>query len=134
MQDRTHARLQGLARAVAVGITFVPALGKFAAYSQQVAEFQLWGIPNPELLVPITGVVQFIAMFTIAVGFAGRYGAAALSVVMVVAMSTAGPSRLNIPVFVACLTIVALGTGPYSLWDPPLPIVGEIDAERETPT
>ncbi|MEA1931238.1 MAG: DoxX family protein [Euryarchaeota archaeon] len=134
MQDRTRARFQGLARAVAVGVTFVPALGKFAAYSQQVAEFQMWGIPNPELLVPITGVVQFIAMFMIAVGFAGRYGATALAFVMVVAMSTAGPSRLNIPVFVGCLTIVTLGTGPYSLWDPSLPIVGDGGSDRETPT
>jgi hypothetical protein len=50
----------------------------------------------------------------IAVGLAGRLGAAMLVVGMIVIAATAGSNPFSIVVLVACPGILALGTGPCS--------------------
>lgn len=70
--------------------------------------------------VLLVATVEPLAITTIALGVAGRFGGAALTLVMVGAMATAGPTIPNGIVLVACLLITTQGTGPYSLWDPPV--------------
>lgn len=113
-----RAGLSILARIVAVAVTAAPMLRKFLVYPDMVAQFEVWGLPWPELTVLLAGSVQLLAIATITLGLCGRFGAGSLAVVMVVAMATAGPNPLNGLVFVASVGIAVLGTGPYSLWDP----------------
>lgn len=115
-----------LARLAAAGITTVPALRKFMQYPAVVAEFRAWGLPWPEVSVLLAGTVEILALATVALGLGGRFGASALALVMVVAMSTAGPNPLNGIVFVSAVVIVFLGTGRYSVWDPTLPEITQI--------
>lgn len=55
--------LQVLLRVVAVTITLYPALRKFTEYSFCVEQFATYGIPWPELLVPLTRVIELVAIF-----------------------------------------------------------------------
>jgi len=105
-------------RAIAVTITLYPALRKFLEYSYRVGKFESYGIPWPEFAVPVTGVVELVAVLAIGLGIAGRLGAGALVVGMIVAIVTAGPNPFSVLVLVASTGIVPLGTGPYSYWDP----------------
>ena len=118
LPDTVGNGLPVLARVAAVGITTFPALRKFMQYPERVAQFEVWGLPWPEVAVLVAGSVQILALATIALGLGGRLGAGALALVMVVAMSTAGPNLLNGTVFVSSVVIVLRGTGRYSVWDP----------------
>jgi uncharacterized membrane protein YphA (DoxX/SURF4 family) len=105
-------------RAVVVFVVTIPALGKFIQYTHWVAQFDSGGILWPELAVPVTAVLQICAILSLLSGIAGRVGAGVLSVVMFVAMVTAGPDPMNGAVFGPSVAVVVLGTGPYSWWDP----------------
>jgi len=107
-------------RVVAVTVTVWPAIRKFTQYSYRVQEFTSYGVPFPELAVPVSGAVELFAVVSLAGGIAGRLGAGSLLVTMVVAVATAGPSPFSGIVLVASAGILALGTGPYSYWDPSL--------------
>ena len=104
-------------RALAVTITLYPAIRKFAEYSYRVTQFKTYGIPWPELAVPVTGLIELVAIVSIGFGIAGRLGGGALAVGMVVAIVAAGPNPFSVIVLLASLGIVLLGTGPYSYWD-----------------
>ena len=110
--------VQILLRLLVVTITLYPAIRKFTEYSYRVGEFQSYGIPWPELTVPLTGVIELAAIVSIAFGIAGRLGAGALLVTMVVAIVSAGPSLFTGLVLVASAGNLIVGTGPYSYWDP----------------
>lgn len=103
-------------RVVAVTVTLYPALRKFLEYSYRVGEFRTYGIPWPEVAVPLTGVIELVAIASIGLGIAGRLGAGALVVGMVVAVAAAGPNPFNVLVLLASAGICLLGTGPYSYW------------------
>lgn len=118
IQGRLGRWLPIVLRVVAVTITLYPALRKFLEYSYRVQQFRGYGLPWPELAVPLTGVVELLAIVSIGLGFAGRLGASALVVGMVVAIVAAGPNPFSVPVLVASAGIVATGTGPASYWDP----------------
>lgn len=105
-------------RGVAVTVTVYPAIRKFTQYSYRVQEFASYGVPFPELAVPVSGAVELFAVVSIAGGIAGRLGAGSLLVTMVVAVATAGPNLFNGLLLVAAAGILVLGTGPYSYWDP----------------
>jgi uncharacterized membrane protein YphA (DoxX/SURF4 family) len=107
-----------LFRVVAVTVTIYPAFRKFFEYSYRVGEFESYGMPFPELAVPVTGVIEIVAMVSIALGIAGRLGGSALAAGMVVAIVAAGPNPASVLVLLASAGIAALGTGPYSYWDP----------------
>jgi len=105
-------------RAVAVAVTLYPALRKFLEYSYRVQQFASYGIPAPELAVPLTGAIEIAAICSLAFGVAGRVGGGALVVGMVVAIVAAGPNPFSVIVLLAAAGVVVLGTGPYSYWDP----------------
>lgn len=105
-------------RIVAVTITLYPALRKFLEYSSRVQQFRAYGMPWPELAVPLSGVVELLAIVSIAAGIAGRLGAGSLLGTMLVAIVAAGPNPFSVTVLVASAGITLLGTGPYSYWDP----------------
>jgi len=107
-----------LLRVIVVAVTVYPALRKFTEYTYRVAKFEAYGMPWPELAVPVTGVVEFVAIVAVGLGIAGRLGAGALVVGMLVAIVAAGANPFNVLVLVASVGIVVLGTGPYSYWDP----------------
>lgn len=107
-----------LARLIAVVIVSVPATAKFLQYPEMVARFDAWGLPWPEVTVVLAGTVQVIAIVSLVSGVAGRVGAGALAVVMVVAVTTAGADPMNLAVLFAATIILLVGTGPYSYWDP----------------
>lgn len=110
--------LPGILRALAVTITLYPAVRKFTEYSYRVTQFETYGIPWPELAVPVTGVIELVAIVSIGFGIAARLGGGVLAVGMVVAIVAAGPNPFSVLVLLASLGIVLLGTGPYSYWDP----------------
>lgn len=103
-------------RVVAVTITLYPALRKFLEYPYRVGEFRAYGIPWPEVAVPLTGIIEPVAIVSIGLGVAGRFGAGALVVGMFVAVVAAGPNPFNVLVLFASAGICLLGTGPYSYW------------------
>jgi len=109
-----------LFRVLVVTVTVYPAFRKFFEYSYRVEQFASYGFPMPELAVPLTGIIEVGAIVMIAAGVAGRLGAAALVVGMVVAIVAAGPNPASVLVLVGSLGILFLGTGPYSYWDPSL--------------
>jgi uncharacterized membrane protein YphA (DoxX/SURF4 family) len=116
--NRLQAALAVLLRVIVVTVTLYPAVRKFTEYSYRVAKFEAYGLPWPAFAVPVTGVVEILAIVAVGVGIAGRLGAGALVVGMVVAIVAAGPNPFNVLVLVASVGIVLLGTGPYSYWDP----------------
>jgi len=63
----------------------------------------MYGIPWPEVAVPLTGVIELFAIALIAVGLAGRLGAAMLVVGMIVVAVTAGSNPFSIVVFAHAL-------------------------------
>ena len=127
--ERLARWLPVLLRVLVVTVTAYPALRKFLEYSYRVEQFRAYGMPWPELAVPVTGVVELVAIVLIAAGVAGRLGAASLVAVMVVAIVAAGPTPASVLVLVASAALVGLGTGPYSHWDPSLPeLVGRLTA------
>jgi uncharacterized membrane protein YphA (DoxX/SURF4 family) len=107
-------------RVVAVTVTVWPAIRKFTQYSYQVQEFASYGVPFPEIAVPVSGAVELFAVISLAGGIAGRLGAGSLLATMVVAIATAGPSLFSGLMLVASAGIFVFGTGPYSYWDPSL--------------
>lgn len=109
-----------LLRVIVVAVTVSPALRKFTEYAHRVATFDSYGVPWPELAVPVTGAIEFVAIVAVGLGIAGQLGAGALVVGMLVAIVAAGPNPFNVLVLVASVGVVTLGTGPYSYWDPTL--------------
>jgi len=118
--DRMRPMASILMRVVAVTITLYPAIRKFTEYARRVSEFRSYGLPWPELAVPLTGVVEIVAIISIGLGIAGRLGAGALVIGMVVATLAAGPNPFSVLVLLASVGLCLLGTGPYSYWNPAL--------------
>lgn len=117
-------------RVIAVTLTAYPAVRKFTEYSARVEAFTGYGIPWPELAVPLTGVVELVAIVLIAVGLAGRLGAGMLAVGMLVVAVTAGPNPFSVAVLAASAGLLVFGTGPYSYWDPTVPDLIERSVRR----
>lgn len=120
LSDSIARWLPVVLRVIAVTVTVWPAVRKFTQYSYRVQEFASYGVPFPELAVPVSGAVELFAVVSLAGGIAGRLGAGSLLVTMVVAVATAGPSLFSGLMLVASAGILVLGTGPYSYWDPSL--------------
>jgi len=123
-----------LFRVVAVTVTVYPAVRKFVEYSPRVERFAAYGMPWPEATVPLTGVVELVAIESIGAGLAGRLGAGMLVVGMLVALVAAGPNPAILLVLVSSVGVALLGTGPYSYWDPTLPeLLGRADGAGVLP-
>jgi|GEM_PF-402117 putative oxidoreductase len=96
-------------------VLVVPGSQKLLNYGSQVDFFVELGIPAPELLVPLVGVIELTAATLIVFGIAGRLGAALMVPVMLVAMATAEVNAFNTAVLVASLGVLVFGTGRYSV-------------------
>ena len=112
-------------RAIAVLVTAYPAVRKFTQYGSRVEAFAAYGIPWPELAVPVTGAIELVAIALLTVGIAGRLGAAMLVAGMLVVAATAGSNPFSLVVLVASAGVLVLGTGPYSYWDPTITDLNE---------
>ena len=96
-----------------------PALSKFVLYDSRVEHFRHdYGIPFPEVMVPVVGAFEVIAVIAVLLGVAGRLASIPLVVIMLVAIARAGPEGGNLAVLLGSLGIMLLGTGPFSLWEP----------------
>lgn len=99
-----------------------PALSKFTAYESRVLHFRHdYGIPWPELMVPVVGAFELAAVGAVAIGFLPRLLVLPLFVIMPVAIVTAGPESGNLMVLGSAIAIAVLGTGRLSVLDPSLP-------------
>lgn len=92
-----------------------PGSQKLLDYGSQVEFFTELGIPAPELMVPVVGVIELTAAVLIVFGIAGRLGALLVLPVMLTAMATAEVNTFNAAVLVAAVGVLVLGTGRYSL-------------------
>ncbi|WP_266080422.1 DoxX family protein [Haladaptatus caseinilyticus] len=95
----------------------LPATGKFLDYGGQVEFFASLGIPAPGILVLLVGVAELASVIMLLFGIAGRVAALGLIGIMLVAIIIAGANPLNLTILLASVGILALGTGPYSLWE-----------------
>ena len=119
MRDLNQTWLPLPFRALVVWQLAGPALSKFVAYGSRVEHFRHhYGIPAPEVLVPIVGSFETLAVVAMVFGAGARLAAVPLVVIMLVAVATAGPSGGNVMVLIGSLAILVLGSGRWSLWQP----------------
>lgn len=97
-------------RVAVVGLVARPAVSKFLTRSTSVAFFTQLGIPNPELMVLVSGAVEVAAVALVLFGVAERLAAASLIPVMAVAIVYAGPSVANVGVLLACVGLLVVGS------------------------
>ncbi len=106
-------------RALVVWQLAWPALSKFVLYPSRVGHFRHdYGIPAPEVLVPVVGAFELTAVVAALCGIAGRFAALPVIVIMLVAFAAAGPNGGSVMVLIGSVGIALLGTGPLSLWRP----------------
>lgn len=77
-------------RYVIIGLVAPPAVSKFLTYAQSVDFFTSLGIPSPELMVLLVGVVELTAVVLLLVDYARWAVAVALLPVMLVAFWMTG--------------------------------------------
>jgi putative oxidoreductase len=65
-------------------------MGKFTDSANELADFRHYGVPLPEVAVPLSGTIEMLAGFAIAFGFLVRPAAALVVVNLLVALLTAG--------------------------------------------
>ena len=122
------------------GVFFASGLIKFLYVNQGAGRFAKLGIPAPELMANLVGVVEIAGGLLLAVGLATRLAAIPLLIDMLVAIGTSklpllfgpGPepvaaapkiglwafayqSRLDSTMLLSCLFLFAVGAGAWSL-------------------
>jgi len=65
-------------------------MGKFTDSANELADFRHYGVPLPEVAVPLSGAIEMIAGFAIAFGLLVRPAAALVVLNLLVALLTAG--------------------------------------------
>lgn len=107
---------------ILVGLFFISSgLPKLLDPGLFVGDFGRWGLPAPELFVPVIGVLEVVCGGLLALGIATRYVALPLAAVMLGAVLTAGRidggSHLILPpvLGVLCLLFAARGGGAWQL-------------------
>ena len=89
-QSGPAAYAVALVRAVA-GFLFVTiSTGKFFDHAQEAVDFDRYGVPSPELVVYLVGVVELVGGLLLVLGLLTRPAAAALALTLVGAIATAG--------------------------------------------
>jgi putative oxidoreductase len=92
------ARPDGRVAAVVVGAVRLAAgaflvgvgLGKFTDHASELADFRHYGVPFPELAVPLAGVIEVVGGACVVVGFLIRPAAALVALNLLGALLTAG--------------------------------------------
>lgn len=93
-----------------VGLLVGPGIGKLLTYERSVRFFASLGLPAPDVLVVVVGVVELLAAGFLLVNRVPRIAALLAVPMMVVAAVTAGPSWQNIGALVAALGLIGLET------------------------
>jgi len=95
---------------------------KFTAHATEVRSFQAYGLPSPDLLVYLVGVVEVVGGAMLLIGLLVRLTALTLSGDMVGAILVSGLGRgelisltLAPALLIAMLVLIAYGSGPWSL-------------------
>jgi uncharacterized membrane protein YphA (DoxX/SURF4 family) len=105
-------------RAMVVWQLTWPALSKFVLYDSRVEHFRHdYGIPFPEVMVPVVGTFETAMVIAALFGLAGRLAAIPVIAIMLVAITTGGLNEGNVMILTGSVGILLLGTGPLSLWD-----------------
>jgi putative oxidoreductase len=112
-----------LALRLAAGSVFVAfGAGKFVNHASELASFKSYGLPAPELFVPVIGVIELVGGMLLIVGILTRPAALVLAGDMIGAIVVSGiglgelvsltlaPAELAI-----CLFLVWRGPGMWSL-------------------
>jgi putative oxidoreductase len=90
---RTHGAAAWVTTVVRVttGVLFVVfSIGKFSDHAREVADFDHYGIPAPEVTTYLVGVLELVGGALLVVGLLTRPAAFALACNMVGAIATAG--------------------------------------------
>jgi len=97
VEKALSSRVRGRAAAattvlrVVTGVFYISvSISKFTEHSQEVADFDRYGIPIPEVAVYVVGVVELVGGIALALGLLTRLAALFLAGDMIGAISTAG--------------------------------------------
>jgi putative oxidoreductase len=93
-----EARVHGLpASIVVLGLRLVAGffligvgIGKFADRASEIADFRHFGVPLPDLAVPLAGAIEIVGGVCVVLGLLTRPAAALVAVNLLVALLTAG--------------------------------------------
>jgi len=89
--DGTVARVLVLALRLAAGLFLIGVgIGKFADRASEVADFRHYGVPLPDVAVPLAGVIEVVGGVCVVLGLLIRPAAAIVAVNLLVALLTAG--------------------------------------------
>jgi len=108
---------------VLVGLAFIASglLPKLIAPAMTIQSFERWGLPAPEVFVPVVGVLELVCGAALVLGVLTRYAAILLAANMVGAVLTAGlvdgGMHLVAPPILAALSVLiaVLGGGRFQL-------------------
>lgn len=122
----TRPALVPLILRIAAGVVFMAySLGKFRRHDSEVAAFDRYGVPFPDLSVYLIGTLEFVGGLLLIVGLLTRPIALALVGNMIGALSTAGRiepnfNHVGLPILlIVCLVmLVRTGAGRFSLDGP----------------
>lgn len=129
MEDTSVDRIQALRQAIPewvhIGLRLVlvalvtkPALSKFVTHENSVTFFDAIGMPAPQLMVIITGIIEVGAVLLLLVGVGERLAAVSLIPVMFVAILYVGPDWKNLSVLFGALALLVLQTEVDTVWRP----------------
>lgn len=100
--------LRPVLRFVTAGLLLGPGVSKFVTSERSVRYFRDLGLPSPELLVPLVGLLELLAAVLLVVDRASWLGALVATPIVIVAAITAGPTWQNVGVLCAAVLLVAL--------------------------
>lgn len=108
--SQVRTQLPAFLRVVIAGLLIGPGISKLLTYERSVRFFASLGIPAPDVLVVVVGVLELLAAGLLLVHRVPRIAALLTIPMMVVAVVTAGPSWQNIGALVAALGVIGLET------------------------
>lgn len=103
-------------RLVLAALVAKPAVSKFLTYGNSVAFFDAIGMPFPELMVVLAGIIEVVAVVLLLVGRRVRLAALSLVPVMLVAILHVGPDWKNLSVLFGAVVLIVLSSSSSSLW------------------
>jgi putative oxidoreductase len=128
-ERRGWAYTRGVARIGAGAFLVSVSLGKFLDHGREAADFGGYGVPLPELAVVLAGAVELVGGLLLVLGILARPAAAAVALVMVGAIATAGVQEggwFNLGVAPAVLVVMLI----VLVWGPGRPALGRAPAGR----
>lgn len=103
-------------RLVLAALVAKPAVSKFLTYGNSVAFFDAIGMPFPELMVVLAGIIEVVAVVLLLVGLRVRLAALSLVPVMLVAILHVGPDWKNLSVLFGAVVLIVLSPSSSSFW------------------